>query len=59
MAGFISEFVREQKRYTKNELRDLFSFSVSEVDAFIQRLKLNCMIVKTIWLIRGVYILTR
>lgn len=39
MAGFISEFVREQKRYTKNELRDLFSFSVSEVDAFIQRLK--------------------
>lgn len=39
MAGFISEFVREQKRYTKNDLRDLFSFSVSEVDTFIQRLK--------------------
>lgn len=39
MAGFISEFVREQKRYTKNDLRELFSFSGSEVDAFIQRLK--------------------
>ena len=39
MAGFISEYIREQKRYTKNDLRTLFSFSGSEVDTFIQRLK--------------------
>lgn len=39
MAGFISEYIREQKRYTKNDLRTLFSFSGLEVDTFIQRLK--------------------
>lgn len=37
--GFVSRFVREQKRYTKNELRTLFQFSESENEKFISRLK--------------------
>lgn len=37
--GFISRYVREQKRYTKNEIKSLFSFSESEAEAFIRRLK--------------------
>lgn len=37
--GFISRYVREQKRYTKNEIKSLFSFSESEVESFIRRLK--------------------
>lgn len=36
---FISQYVREQKRYTKNELRALFSFSEAEVESFIRQLK--------------------
>lgn len=36
---FISRYVREQKRYTKTELRALFSFSEVEVEAFIRQLK--------------------
>lgn len=36
---FISRYVREQKRYTKNELRALFRFSESEVESFITKLK--------------------
>ncbi len=39
MAEFKSEYVKEQKRYTKNDLRVLFSFTEDEVQAFIQRLK--------------------
>lgn len=39
MDGFISKYVREQKRYTKNEIKALFSFSESETEQFIQRLK--------------------
>lgn len=39
MAEFISKFVREQKRYTKNELQNLFSYSGEEINNFIQRLK--------------------
>lgn len=37
--GFISRYVREQKRYTKNEIKSLFSFSESEAESFIRRLK--------------------
>jgi hypothetical protein len=37
--GFISQYVREQKRYTKNELRTIFQFSESENEKFINRLK--------------------
>lgn len=36
---FISRYVREQKRYTKNELRVLFQYSETEVEAFITKLK--------------------
>lgn len=39
MNGFVSQYVREQKRYTKNEIKSLFDFSESEVEAFIRRLK--------------------
>lgn len=39
MAGYISVYVREQKRYTKQELRTLFSYSEQEVQGFLQRLK--------------------
>ena len=37
--GFISRYVREQKRYTKNEIKSIFSFNASEVESFIRRLK--------------------
>lgn len=37
--GFISRYVREQKRYTKNEIKTIFSFSESEAESFIRRLK--------------------
>ena len=37
--GFISRYVREQKRYTKNEIKTIFNFSESEAEAFIRRLK--------------------
>lgn len=37
--GFISRYVREQKRYTKNEIKSIFSFSESEAESFIRRLK--------------------
>lgn len=37
--GIISEFVREQKRYTKNDLKHIFKFSTEDVDSFIRRLK--------------------
>ena len=36
---FISRYVREQKRYTKNEIKSMFSFSEAETVAFIRRLK--------------------
>jgi len=39
MNAFVSQYVREQKRYTKNEIKSLFDFSESEVEAFIRRLK--------------------
>lgn len=35
----ISEFVREQKRYSKNNLRRIFHFSTDEVERFIKNLK--------------------
>lgn len=35
----VSGYVREQKRYTKNELRDIFDFDESEVEKFIKSLK--------------------
>lgn len=35
----ISKFVREQYRYTKNDLRALFSFDDAEVEKFIKNLK--------------------
>ena len=37
--GFISRYVREQKRYTKNEIKCIFDFSESEAESFIRRLK--------------------
>lgn len=37
--GFISRYVREQKRYTKNEIKSIFDFSESEAEIFIRRLK--------------------
>lgn len=39
MDSFVSKYVREQKRYTKNEIKSLFNFSEAEVEAFIRRLK--------------------
>lgn len=35
----ISEFVREQKRYSKSDLKRIFCFSSEEVDGFIKNLK--------------------
>lgn len=37
--GIISEFVREQRRYTKNDLRQIFRLSSENVDTFIKNLK--------------------
>lgn len=37
--GIISEFVREQKRYAKSDLKKIFHFSSYEVDTFIRNLK--------------------
>lgn len=39
MGEFVSKYVREQRRYTKNDLRTLFSFSEEEIQAFLRRLK--------------------
>lgn len=39
MDAFVSKYVREQKRYTKNDLRTLFSFSEDEIQVFLRRLK--------------------
>ena len=39
MDAFVSKYVREQKRYTKNDLRTLFSFTEEEIQAFLRRLK--------------------
>ena len=35
----VSSFVREQKRYTKNELKNIFSFDDAGVEKFIKSLK--------------------
>lgn len=35
----VSEFVREQKRYSKSDLKQIFRFSSVEVDGFIKNLK--------------------
>lgn len=35
----VSRYVREQKRYTKNELKSIFSFDESKVEKFIKNLK--------------------
>ena len=35
----ISEFVREQQRYTKNDIKRIFSFDESGVEPFIKNLK--------------------
>lgn len=35
----VSSYVREQERYTKNNLKDIFSFSDNEVEKFIKNLK--------------------
>ncbi|WP_019849365.1 LlaJI family restriction endonuclease [Desulfitobacterium sp. PCE1] len=37
--GIISEFVREQKRYAKSDLRRIFRLSSEDVDMFIKNLK--------------------
>lgn len=37
--GIISEFVREQKRYAKSDLKRIFHFHSDEVDGFIRNLK--------------------
>lgn len=37
--GIISEFVREQKRYNKSDLREIFSLSTEDTDIFIKNLK--------------------
>ena len=37
--GIISEFVREQKRYAKSDLKKIFHFSSHDVDTFIRNLK--------------------
>lgn len=43
----ISRYVREQKRYTKNDLRNLFVYDEQEVEGFIRRLK-SYMILKAV-----------
>lgn len=35
----VSRYVREQKRYTKNELRNIFSFDEAGIEKFIKNLK--------------------
>lgn len=35
----VSSYVREQERYTKNNLRDIFSFADNEAERFIKNLK--------------------
>lgn len=35
----VSSYVREQERYTKNDLKDIFSFDDNEVERFIKNLK--------------------
>lgn len=35
----VSSYVREQERYTKNDLKDIFSFANNEVERFIKNLK--------------------
>lgn len=37
--GIISEFVREQKRYTKNDLKQIFHLTSDSVEVFIRSLK--------------------
>ncbi|WP_411679887.1 LlaJI family restriction endonuclease [Clostridium thailandense] len=39
MKKMISKFVREQKRYSQNELRNIFELKSDEVDGFIKNLK--------------------
>lgn len=39
MDTFVSKYVREQKRYTKNDIKSLFDFSEAEAEAFLRRLK--------------------
>lgn len=35
----VSRYVREQKRYTKNDLRNIFSFDEAGIEKFIKNLK--------------------
>lgn len=39
MMEIVSSYVREQERYTKNDLKDIFSFDDNEVERFIKNLK--------------------
>ena len=39
MNKMVSKFVREQKRYSKNDLRHIFELKTEEVDGFIRNLK--------------------
>lgn len=39
MNTIISKFVREQKRYSKSNLKDIFNLTSNEVDKFIDKLK--------------------
>lgn len=39
MKRIVSEFVREQKRYSKNDLRHIFKLKTEEIDGFIKSLK--------------------
>ena len=36
---FVSVYVREQKRYTKNELLTMFRFNDVEIERFLRELK--------------------
>lgn len=39
MKKMVSKFVREQKRYSKNDLRHIFELKTDEIDGFIKNLK--------------------
>lgn len=39
MMKIVSKYVREQKRYTKNELRNIFAFDETGIEKFIKNLK--------------------
>ena len=38
MKRLISEFVREQKRYSKNDIKNIFKLKTEEIDGFVKKL---------------------